>query len=137
MRVINLETIVQANRDLSERMERKNWRVLYDRGADMLIICGELPESSEYIPIDDEGFMLRMKPGEDKIYGFGIENFRKSFAQRHHDFRLVFMPLTNPWKFGFLRMILGTVRTLTDARSQRSEVAEYIASEAVFGSATA
>ncbi len=137
MEKVKLETIIGANRDLAERMEREDWRVLYDRMADMLIVCGELPDSSEYVPIDEDGFMIRMKPGENTIYGFGIENFKQSFAERHHDFKLVFMPLINPWKFRFLRITFGAVRALSDMRSQRSEMAEYIASEAAFGSVSA
>ncbi|MFH1046735.1 MAG: hypothetical protein V1738_00365 [Patescibacteria group bacterium] len=131
-----LGTIIDANRDLAERMEKEDWQVLYDRTADLLVVCGDLPESSEYIPIDEEGFMMRMRPDEVRIYGFAIENFRR-FGDRHHDFKLVFMSVTNPWRFRVMMVLFGMIGAISEMRlrSQRSEVAEYVASEAAYGSA--
>jgi len=128
-----LKTILIANKELSSRMRDEDWDVLYDRQADLVVICGSLPKDSQYVPIGDEGFMVRMKSDDDKIYGFAIENF-KHFASIHQDFKLMFMPLTNPVRFWFIWLILSLMQMITDigAQNQREEAMEYISKEATF-----
>lgn len=67
------------NQGLRERVTAENWKISYDRKADMIFMGAGFPKETFYVPVDEKGFMVRVDK-DFKIYGFAIEN-AKAFVR--------------------------------------------------------
>ena len=77
--------------------------------------------------------MLRLG-NDNRIFGLAIENYRL-FAQKHQDFHLVFLPVTNPFQYKALSFFLTVMNSLKvkNEETQRNEMAEYLSGLGVYG----
>jgi uncharacterized protein YuzE len=91
--------LLEANKDLEERLRTSGIRVGYDREHDMLLIT--IGEPQEAITEEvSKGLYVRVDPETEKIVGMTITSFEKGFLGEHPDFRRHFDTV-----FGAPRMI--------------------------------
>lgn len=78
--------LLEANKDLEERLRTSDVRVGYDREHDMLLIT--IGEPQEAITEEvSKGLYVRVDPETEKIVGMTITSFEKGFLGEHPDFR--------------------------------------------------
>ncbi len=87
--------LLEANKDLEERLRTSDVRVGYDREHDMLLIT--IGEPQEAITEEvSKGLYVRVDPDTDKIVGMTITSFEKGFLREHPDFRKHFETVFGP-----------------------------------------
>jgi hypothetical protein len=131
---MNLERLIRQNGDLASRVEAEAWRIHYDSVADLFVLHGDIPEDSEYVPVNGDGLMVRADAA-GRIHALAIEDFG-SFAARHGDFRLMRFCLRHPLmaRLAFYPVLLiASAKEMLTERYQRKEVLEYVSALAVFG----
>jgi len=81
-----LNGLLEANKDLEERLRTTDVRVGYDREHDMLLIT--IGEPQEAITEEvSRGLYVRVDPDTEKIVGMTITAFRRGFLSEHQDFK--------------------------------------------------
>lgn len=121
-----LKKIFAVNNDMHRRIEEENWDVKYNKESDFLIMGTKFPENSFYFYVNGSGVMIRVD-GNNKIYGFAIENTKK-FIKNNAEIGWLFYPIVHPIKFFWMYLLWRGI----DRMKRITAVTDYIAGEACF-----
>ena len=62
-------------------MMKDNFKILYDKEADVLYVSLGHPKFTDYVELDDD-FILRLDPETKEVVGFTIVDFATHFAKQ-------------------------------------------------------
>ena len=99
-----VKDLLEANKDLEERLRASEFRVGYDSEHDMLLITIGKPQEAITEQVS-KSLYVRFDPETDKIVGMTITSFKKGFLREHADFRKHFDTVFAPgrridaWEF--------------------------------------
>jgi site-specific recombinase len=109
-----IQELLQANKDLEERLRNSPIKVAYDDEHDMLFITIGSPREAVMVEVDKR-LHFRVDPETDQIIGMTITAFRKGFLSEHRDFKKHFDTV-----FARPRMEIWEVVPHTEASRQAS-----------------
>jgi hypothetical protein len=129
-----LKEIVEANKDLKERISSDRWSISYNKDADMIIMGGVFPKGSFYHPVDDSGVLMRIDKN-NRILGFAIED-TKYFIKQNPEMAFALNFVVHPYRTKYITIpalfiAYQTKRSLNNMKSILS-VSDYVAGKAVF-----